>query len=360
MQTRHVPRRLASGASTPRFLVVCGVVAALSLLYAVVAELSFVRTVALNSPVEVLLLGVPAVGLVTAGLWLESGDFDVSDLGAVGALSVAGVLVATVTTTLLLAVATPAGTTTQATVLLLISTGTEGALVGALVGVASVGGDSEGREDVDADRLTAVTSLVRHNVRNRLSLAHGHLEELLDDVEDYDESRARRVRTQHDAILDIGDDASVVAEAAVGAREHTAVDLVDVVTEQVTLLETTCESATVTTDLPAEAPVRADELLGAVVENVLQNAVEHNDSPNPKVSVSITGAGDVVNLEVTDDGPGVPDDRKAAVFEPEVGDGSGMGLFLVETLVESYGGTVTMLDADDGGTTVRITLPRAQ
>jgi len=70
-----------------------------------------------------------------------------------------------------------------------------------------------------------------------------------------------------------------------------------------------------------------------------------------------------VTVRVADNGPGISDDRKDAVFDRgELGEhssGSGFGLFLVRKTVESYGGGVEIEDNEPTGAVVRVTLPVA-
>ena len=66
-------------------------------------------------------------------------------------------------------------------------------------------------------------------------------------------------------------------------------------------------------------------------------------------------------MRVGDDGPGIPDDRKTAVFgKGEKGpgsDGTGLGLYLVRTLVVSYGGEIRVEDNDPRGSVFLVELP---
>jgi signal transduction histidine kinase len=66
-------------------------------------------------------------------------------------------------------------------------------------------------------------------------------------------------------------------------------------------------------------------------------------------------------VTVADDGPGIPEHELAVLTgdEPitQLSHGSGLGLWLVIWLAESYGGHVRF--GDDGGTTVTVTIPRA-
>jgi len=135
------------------------------------------------------------------------------------------------------------------------------------------------------------------------------------------------------------------------------VDLIPVTTELAARVGNAF-GASVETDLPASALVTANDGIRSVVDNLLENAAEHNDADDPRIDVSVTVASETVRLTVTDNGPGVPDDLKESVFEPTE-DGSGGGLSLVYTLVTGYGGDVRVEDADPRGARFVVDFPRA-
>jgi signal transduction histidine kinase len=116
-------------------------------------------------------------------------------------------------------------------------------------------------------------------------------------------------------------------------------------------------AVTVETDLPDSAVVTANDGIRSVVDNLLENAVEHNDADDPQVSISVRVAADTVVFTVTDNGPGIPEAIQQSIFEPSEAGSSG-GLSLVYTLVSGYGGDVRIEDAEQGGSRVVVTLPR--
>jgi two-component system, OmpR family, sensor histidine kinase TctE len=88
-----------------------------------------------------------------------------------------------------------------------------------------------------------------------------------------------------------------------------------------------------------------------VMTNLIQNAVEHGGR---HVIMRVTGSG----FEVEDDGPGIPPEERERVFEPfhrlrPRSTGSGLGLNLVQQIVERHDGRVSILGAPGGGTIVR-------
>ena len=85
------------------------------------------------------------------------------------------------------------------------------------------------------------------------------------------------------------------------------------------------------------------------------NAVTHNDTAEPRVEVPATTHDGRAVVTIADDGPGSPDERKEAVSEREVTEASdtgGVGLYLVRTLVERYGGRVRIEDNEPRGSVV--------
>jgi len=101
-----------------------------------------------------------------------------------------------------------------------------------------------------------------------------------------------------------------------------------------------------------DAVVLADDLLGQVFVNLIGNSVKFG-GPGVAIAVTVADEGDAVRVCVTDDGPGIPDDRKEKVFErffrsDPSKPGRGMGLFIAAMLVKRYGGEVLATDRVPG------------
>ena len=114
-------------------------------------------------------------------------------------------------------------------------------------------------------------------------------------------------------------------------------------------------------DCPAGAFLRADredmyELLG----NLLDNAAKWAES---RIRVEVTRGENGWDIEVADDGPGVPSDALAGLAQrgarlDESRDGHGLGLAIVREIVELYGGSLTFSRSPElGGLKVEVRLP---
>lgn len=122
-------------------------------------------------------------------------------------------------------------------------------------------------------------------------------------------------------------------------------------------------------DVPPSLDVLMDpEALFRAVANVLRNAVRYAGDAGP-ISVTARATGEVVTLQVADQGPGVPPEALSRLFEPffrvdpardrDTG-GVGQGLAIVRSAVQACGGTATCANIDPHGLAVRLTLPRAR
>lgn len=349
---------VSGGAFTPTFLIGAGLLAAATALFEIVSRTRFVGATPLEGYLEFLLLGVPAVGLVYAGYWLQTGDFDPEAVRRIGVLAVGGALVAAALTAVLVRFGSTPAMAAEATFVLFVATSTEGSLLGVLAGAFAVTDRQFRRERSVAGEFETLHALLRHDVRNRLTLIGGHLT-MLTEAADVPADNVAVIETQLEAIESVLADTSVATEALRSRGSGRRVDLVAIVREQASVLRESYGGVSVTADLPDVAPVSGTGLLGPVVDNVLSNAVQHHDGEAPEIEVRVTVDDDRVRLAVADDGPGIPPAERTDVFEPGTGTGTGMGLYLVETVVEACGGTVGLAANEPRGTVVTITLPRA-
>ena len=107
-------------------------------------------------------------------------------------------------------------------------------------------------------------------------------------------------------------------------------------------------------------------LLTQVFLNLVGNAVKHHDKESGKIVISAEDRPDgMVELRVSDDGPGIPAEYRTTVFDlfstlkprDEV-EGSGMGLAFVHKAMQSIGGRVAIVGPEGRGTTFALTCPR--
>jgi PAS domain S-box-containing protein len=119
--------------------------------------------------------------------------------------------------------------------------------------------------------------------------------------------------------------------------------------------------------LDPQIEVLADGLLPTVFINLIGNAVKFG-GPDVKIAVRVEEHGEEILVSVEDTGPGVPDEVKVKLFHRFErgmgrGNGEGLGLFIVRTLVERYGGKVRVEDRVPGrpgeGAAFRFTLKPA-
>jgi signal transduction histidine kinase len=113
--------------------------------------------------------------------------------------------------------------------------------------------------------------------------------------------------------------------------------------------------------------ILADSLVRQVFINLIGNSAKFSGIA-AVIDISVHDAGDMVEVVVTDNGPGIADDMKPVIFDrfrkgKTTRSGKGLGLFIVRSLVESYGGRIWAGDAvsgkPDAGAAIHFTLKKA-
>jgi two-component system OmpR family sensor kinase len=112
---------------------------------------------------------------------------------------------------------------------------------------------------------------------------------------------------------------------------------------------------------PTSAVVVADrQRLETALDSLVENAVRYTEKGG-RIGLAAYPDEESVVIEVRDNGPGIPDEELAYVFEScrsaSSRGGTGIGLAIVKAIVEAHGGTVSAENLPGGGTSFRLRLP---
>jgi signal transduction histidine kinase len=210
-------------------------------------------------------------------------------------------------------------------------------------------------ERYTTEQLRVLNRIVRHDIRNDVSIMLGWAELLDERFGDELDAEARQYLTR---ILDSGehilelttivrDAVQMLVRGGEMPLEPTSLDST-LATEIALRREAFPDAEFRVEEACGRVDVMANELLSSVFRNLLNNAVQHNDSDVPVVEIRCDVGPDEVIVEIADNGPGIPDERKESLFgKPGAGmehADHGIGLYLVAELVTQYGGRVWVED----------------
>jgi PAS domain S-box-containing protein len=216
------------------------------------------------------------------------------------------------------------------------------------------------------EELEALTRLIRHDIRNDMNVVMAWARRLEDHVDAEGQEPLRKLLVSGENVLELTEIAREFVQTLTADREThlEPVPLRSVLETAVQLQRSSYPLASIRLEgAVPDVAVQANEMLQSVFRNVLNNAVKHTDRDDPQVEVGVAVEGDDAVVRIADNGPGIPDERKETVFgKGEKGldsEGTGIGLYLVDSLLEQYGGEVWIEDNDPAGTVVVLALPLA-
>jgi PAS domain S-box-containing protein len=216
-----------------------------------------------------------------------------------------------------------------------------------------------------AEQLELLNRVVRHDIRNDMSIILGWLELLEPSVDADGQEHIQQILESGEHIVELTEIARDYVETLTseGELELQPISVRSVLETEFALRRDSFPDAsfTVAGDIP-RVEVEANEMLGSVFRNLLNNAVQHNDTAEPAVELAVEEHAEVVVVRVADNGPGVRDDQKESVFgKDEKGldsPGTGIGLYLVQTLVGQFGGEVWIEDNEPRGAVFAVQLSK--
>lgn len=215
------------------------------------------------------------------------------------------------------------------------------------------------REQVQRDeKLRALSTMVggvAHEINNPLTAILGYASELDDDDPQLRKLAATVVREQAERCRVIVQRMSLLGRRA--AVPATQLEIPSLVRRVVRGLEPQLQAAGVHLHLELATLPRAFYADPTGVEQVLVNLLSNAVHASPRgktVTLRVAARVDALVFEVDDQGPGVPREQRERIFEPfwttkREGEGTGLGLAVVEAIVRTHGGRVEVADAPGGG-----------
>jgi len=217
------------------------------------------------------------------------------------------------------------------------------------------------------ERLQEFAYIASHDLQEPLRMVSSYVDllareygdQLDDEADEYIEfavDGAQRMQSMIDALL-------TYSRIHTQGQEVSEVDTDELVAGTIKDLELLIEESDADVTVESLPPVAADrDQLGQVFRNLVKNAIDHAESA-PTVTVSGERTEDGCRFAVADDGPGVPEGQRDAIFEifkrggSATGEGTGIGLAVCQRIVDRHGGDIRVESNEDDGATFVFTIP---
>ncbi len=205
-------------------------------------------------------------------------------------------------------------------------------------------------------------SLLRHDIGNKWQIAYGYLQ-LTDDYDlprevEKNLSKAKRTLEEGNEIIEkVRGLRNLDYEEEIGEMNIDAI-LDEVISGYKEQLE---EEGIIYRVEKSDCQAKGGPLLKDLFSNLVENSIRHSDCEKILIKSKIEEDGCVIIFE--DDGKGLSDDMKEKIFDRGFkqgeSSGSGLGLYMVKEIVESYGGSVEVKDSKLGGARFDVILKKA-
>jgi signal transduction histidine kinase len=219
---------------------------------------------------------------------------------------------------------------------------------------------------------------VSHEFRTPLTIINGYVETLLDGTDDDPAMVGVSLQAIHRNVQRLAlliDDLLTISSFEGRARllECRKTDLQRTFESVVENFRPDIESRSALVEVDWKPEVRHAEAdqrrMEQVFSNLLENALRYVETGDPRISVQAEPDGDGLLFSISDNGPGIPYEDQAHIFErfyrvrkdrARDAGGTGLGLSIVKNIVLAHGGTVLLESTPGNGATFRIRMPIRQ
>jgi len=206
-------------------------------------------------------------------------------------------------------------------------------------------------------RLSVLNRVLRHNLRNDMTVIRGFAEAAADAGDEEREAMIDRVVGKADDLVALGEKAREIERVLEREQRPTRFEVESLLAEVTTRADTEGVSTEVSVT-PDSLGVTADrETLAVVLGALLDNAIRHGSDEDGTVTLRASEANGEVWITVIDDGPGLPENELAVLDSGEETDlehGTGLGLWLVTWGAQQLGADLDVTVEDGTRATLRL------
>ncbi|WP_229110146.1 PAS domain-containing protein [Halapricum desulfuricans] len=211
-------------------------------------------------------------------------------------------------------------------------------------------------------QLASLDRMLRHTLHNELNVITGRAEMIAERTSGEVTQWAGVIDRVADRILEQADKERDIVDFLSQPSTPTEIDVSEMVVDVADRMETRHPDADISVDVADDLHLLTLPELERALEELVENAVVHNDGTPVTVAVSADTDETTVTLTVEDNGPGIPDEERRVIvdnadIEPLL-HSSGMGLWLVKRIITRAGGTLQFDAGDTGGSRVTLVVPR--
>ncbi len=208
------------------------------------------------------------------------------------------------------------------------------------------------------ERQDVLHSILRHDVKNKIQMAKGYVQLMEEGSEGYFDDFMKCVDSAEQLIEKIG-----TLQKIETSEEMGEIELKNVIDSVIDEHEEQAEKKDIDIEVQnLDLRVKCGSLLNTLFGNLIENSIKHSGCKNIKINGKMEGDKCIVTLE--DDGKGISDELKEKIFERgyKKGEnaGTGLGMYLVKEIVQSYDGSIEVKDSELGGARIDVQLRNVQ
>ncbi|ERH02066.1 MAG: PAS sensor histidine kinase [Halonotius sp. J07HN6] len=206
--------------------------------------------------------------------------------------------------------------------------------------------------------VNIINRVLRHNLRNDMSVIRGRAKLMAEQVQD--DATEGVLVDKIDDLIELSEKARQLEEVVSRDGERSQTDIVGLVDHVAGEIEKVFPAATVAVDAEKTVTATVAPTFERAVRELVENAAKHGGDA-PAVEVTLSATPDTVELQITDDGPGLSEQEREVLttgVETPLIHGSGLGLWLAHWVVTSHGGTIEST-VTEAGTTMTVSIPRS-